>query len=50
MSEKPYPLLSADQIASALAPFQIQLSTGQITQIREYVRLLLKWNQSISLT
>jgi 16S rRNA (guanine527-N7)-methyltransferase len=50
MSEKTYPPLSDDQIASALAPFQVQLSAGQIAQIREYVRLLLKWNQSISLT
>jgi 16S rRNA (guanine527-N7)-methyltransferase len=43
-------VLSDDQIVSALTPFQIQLSTGQIAQVREYVRLLLKWNQSVSLT
>ena len=50
MREKTYPSLSDDQIASALAPFQVQLSTGQVVQVREYIRLLLKWNQSISLT
>src|SRR5260370_17780811 len=50
MSEKSYPALSDDQIASALTPFQVQLSCGQIVQIREYVRLLVKWNQSVSLT
>src|SRR5258705_5758741 len=50
MSGKTYPSLSNDQIASALTPFQVQLSTGQIAQIREYVCLLLKWNQSVSLT
>ena len=50
MSEKSHPALSNDQIASAVTPFQVQLSTGQIAQIREYVRLLLKWNQSVSLT
>src|SRR5258708_36300511 len=50
MNEKGHLALSDDQIVSALTPFQIQLSSGQIVQIREYVRLLLKWNQSVSLT
>jgi len=50
MNEKSHLALSDDQIASALTPFQVQLSSGQIAQIREYVRLLLKWNQSVSLT
>src|SRR5258708_32760059 len=50
MSEKRHPVLSDDQIVSALTPFQVQLSAGQIAQIRDYVRLLLKWNQSFSLT
>ncbi len=49
MSEKSHPVLSDDQITS-LTPFQVQLSTGQIAQIRDYVLLLLKWNQSVSLT
>jgi 16S rRNA (guanine527-N7)-methyltransferase len=50
MKKNTHPPLSDGQITSALAPFQVQLSLGQIAQIREYVRLLLKWNQSISLT
>src|SRR5258708_31708161 len=50
MNEKGHLALSDDQIVSALTPFQIQLSSGQIAQIREYVCLLLKWNQSVSLT
>src|SRR3982074_1351079 len=50
MSQKIYPSLSDDQIVSALTPFRVQLSSGQIAQTREYVRLLLKWNQSVSLT
>jgi 16S rRNA (guanine527-N7)-methyltransferase len=50
MNKRTDPPLSDDQIASALTPFQVQLSTGQIVQIREYVRLLLNWNQSVSLT
>jgi 16S rRNA (guanine527-N7)-methyltransferase len=50
MKKSIHPPLSDGQITSALAPFQVQLSLGQIAQIREYVRLLLKWNQSVSLT
>jgi len=50
MNEESHPVLSEDQIVSALTPFQVQLSAGQVAQIREYVRLLLKWNQSVSLT
>jgi len=42
--------LADDQISSALAPFRVQLSPEQIGKIREYIRLLLKWNQSVSLT
>jgi 16S rRNA (guanine527-N7)-methyltransferase len=37
-------------IVSTLSPFQIQLSAGQIAKIQEYIRLLLKWNQSVNLT
>ena len=44
-----YPL-THDQILSTLSPFQISLSNDQISKIREYLRLLLKWNQSVSLT
>jgi 16S rRNA (guanine527-N7)-methyltransferase len=42
--------LTDDQILSLLSPFRVQLSAGQIIKIREYIRLLLKWNQSVSLT
>ena len=42
--------LSDQLVESVLAPFQVRLSSGQIAKIREYIRLLLKWNQSISLT
>jgi len=42
--------LTDELIVSTLLPFQIQLSTGQIAKIQEYIRLLLKWNQSVSLT
>ena len=42
--------LTAEQIRTALAPFQVSLSTEQISKIREYVNLLLKWNRTLSLT
>jgi 16S rRNA (guanine527-N7)-methyltransferase len=35
---------------STLAPFRVELSTGQIAKIQEYIGLLSKWNHSISLT
>jgi 16S rRNA (guanine527-N7)-methyltransferase len=42
--------LTDELIVSTLSPFQIQLSVGQIAKIQEYIRLLLKWNQSVNLT
>jgi 16S rRNA (guanine527-N7)-methyltransferase len=42
--------LGDEQIVSTLTPFQIRPSTEQCAKIREYIRLLLKWNQSVSLT
>jgi 16S rRNA (guanine527-N7)-methyltransferase len=42
--------LTDDQILSTLTPFRVRPSTDQIAKIQEYVRLLLKWNQSVSLT
>jgi 16S rRNA (guanine527-N7)-methyltransferase len=50
MRKKPQISLTEEQIASSLSPFRIQISAAQAIQIREYIRLLLKWNQSISLT
>jgi 16S rRNA (guanine527-N7)-methyltransferase len=42
--------LTEDQILSTLSPFQVSLTNDQISKIQEYLRLLLKWNQSVSLT
>jgi 16S rRNA (guanine527-N7)-methyltransferase len=42
--------LTEDRIVSTLSPFRVQLSADQIAKIREYIRLLCKWNQSVSLT
>jgi 16S rRNA (guanine527-N7)-methyltransferase len=50
MREERQEPLSDEQIAVALLPFRVSASTAQIAQIREYVHLLLKWNQSLSLT
>jgi 16S rRNA (guanine527-N7)-methyltransferase len=38
------------QICEALSPFSISPSEDQIAKIREYTRLLLKWNRSVGLT
>jgi 16S rRNA (guanine527-N7)-methyltransferase len=50
MRENPQTALTDEQIASSLSPFHMQVSSAQAMRIREYIRLLLKWNQSISLT
>ena len=42
--------LGETQIVEALAPFGISPSGDQVQKIREYLALLLRWNQSISLT
>src|SRR3981081_2216085 len=42
--------LTEDRIVSTLSPFRVQLSADQIAKIQEYIRLLLKLNQSFSLT
>jgi 16S rRNA (guanine527-N7)-methyltransferase len=47
----PVPIEIGDrQICDALAPFAISPSDDQVVKIREYIALLLKWNQSVSLT
>jgi 16S rRNA (guanine527-N7)-methyltransferase len=38
------------QIRDALSPFAISLTGDQISKIREYLLLLLRWNRSVSLT
>lgn len=43
-------MLTDEQISNALSPFQIHPSVEQSIMIREYVKLLLKWNASLSLT
>ena len=50
MTAKRQFLLTDDQIASSLSPFGVHLSAEQTLKIREYIRLLLHWNQHISLT
>jgi len=50
MPAKAHIQVSDDQISEALVPFEIFPSEVQINQIREYLRLLLKWNELISLT
>jgi len=41
---------SNEQIREALTPFAISPSEAQIDRIREYVLLLIRWNQTINLT
>ena len=38
------------QIRETLSPFAISLTEDQISKIREYTLLLLRWNRSVSLT
>jgi len=45
-----HPRLSLETIAATLAPFGIGLSQAQLISIKDYVELLLLWNQSINLT
>ncbi len=42
--------LSDQRIRAALAPFGVQVSVAQLIAIREYVSLLLLWNQKFNLT
>jgi 16S rRNA (guanine527-N7)-methyltransferase len=42
--------LSDADIECGLTPFQIHPSAAQITKIREYIRILIRWNETISLT
>jgi 16S rRNA (guanine527-N7)-methyltransferase len=41
---------NADQVLATISPFGIHLSPEQLLMILEYVRILLKWNNLISLT
>lgn len=42
--------LTDERIASTLSPFRVLLSADQSIKIREYIRLLLEWNQAVNLT
>jgi 16S rRNA (guanine527-N7)-methyltransferase len=42
--------ISHQQICDALAPFEVTAAEEQLSRIRDYTTLLLKWNRSISLT
>jgi 16S rRNA (guanine527-N7)-methyltransferase len=44
------PDISIGKISEALIPFPIHLSVDQLSKVRQYVRLLLKWNRVMSLT
>jgi 16S rRNA (guanine527-N7)-methyltransferase len=44
------PPLSLETIAATLAPFRIILSQAQLVSIRDYIDLLVLWNQSVNLT
>jgi len=47
----PAPLeIGSRQIREVLSPFAISLTEDQISRIREYTLLLLRWNRSVSLT
>jgi len=42
--------IGGDQISALLAPFGVRLSGDQTLKVREYIRILLRWNKKISLT
>jgi 16S rRNA (guanine527-N7)-methyltransferase len=44
------PEITAAQISALLSPFAVHLSADQVSQVREYICMLLKWNKLISLT
>jgi 16S rRNA (guanine527-N7)-methyltransferase len=44
------PAIGNGQISSALSPFSVAPSGDQLTKIREYISILLKWNKLLSLT
>src|ERR1700719_3828617 len=41
---------SESTIRKALGEFQIDVNSGQVGQIQEYIRLLLVWNEKVNLT
>jgi 16S rRNA (guanine527-N7)-methyltransferase len=43
-------ILSFEAILAAIAPFGVKVTPNQADQVRLYISLLLKWNQTVSLT
>jgi 16S rRNA (guanine527-N7)-methyltransferase len=43
-------VLTQDQVAELLAPFELHLESGQHAKLLTYLELLLKWNRKINLT
>ena len=50
MSEGQNSDINNGEIATLLSPFGLDLSTEQVSKVREYIRILLKWNELTSLT
>ena len=50
MSTDNEPNITSEQIKASLSPFGVHPSMDQISKIREYIVILLKWNKSVSLT
>src|SRR5262249_7139288 len=41
---------SAETVRRALSEFELSASDGQVLQIQQYMRILLKWNEKLNLT
>jgi 16S rRNA (guanine527-N7)-methyltransferase len=50
MSKPEIPPIGNSQISAALAAFGIELSSDQLSRIRDYISILLRWNKLLSLT
>lgn len=45
-----YPVMTELDVRRLLEPFKLELSSSQIAQLLEYLKLLLKWNRKMNLT
>src|SRR5262249_27819029 len=50
MQTKKSPSPSAEAIRRATAEFQLSVSEAQVTQIQQYIEILLRWNEKMNLT
>jgi 16S rRNA (guanine527-N7)-methyltransferase len=50
MSKARNPQITSGEISTLLSPFGASLSTEKISKVREYISILLKWNELISMT